>query len=430
MNERELTFIDLFSGCGGFSLGLKLSGWNCVQAIEIDEFAAETYTKNLGHSPLVQDIRNINSTDFKEADLLVGGFPCQPFSLSGLQRGYFGDDGDLFMECVRAIKATKAKIFVLENVTGFARLHGGLFMRIAMRELRKIGYSVDWKIVKAVEFGVPQTRERLLLIGNRLGIKNFFPEPTFRGASVKDAIDDLRYRTDITNHEPMKHTDAIIKRFAATKQGETTRDAMDRDPTLGNAKITKQCYRRLIESEPAPTVVANFVTTTIHYSENRNLTAREAARIQSFPDDFEFYGLKTRMSWQAGLSQFEQIGNAVPPMLAKSIGAAVRQMLEKPEKFYHSGFEGELFDSEEADLVLVNKLIKKVSEKKSNTVKRRGRKSKYQEFYEVVEKCTPGERVAFPENADEAFETFFLAAMRRRRINVKIDQASKLIEIL
>lgn len=424
---NSYTFSDLFSGCGGFSLGLIDAGLSHTQAIEIDEAASESYEKNLGYKPVTKDIREINNLDFHPVDVMVGGFPCQPFSISGLQRGYFGDDGDLFQECVRAINHSKPKIFVLENVSGFARLHKGLFLRIAMRQLAALGYQVDWKIVNAVNYGVPQNRERILIMGNRLGIENFFPKPTFHGGSVKGAIDDLRQRSDAKNHEPMKHTTAITRRFASTLQGETTRDAMDRDPSLGTARITKQCYRRLIETDPAPTVVANFVTTTIHYSEHRNLTAREAARIQSFPDTFEFYGLKTRMSWQSGLSQFEQIGNAVPPLLAEAIGKSVIEMFDNPITTSNKIFKDSLFDDETLDNELATQLAEKVRSKSNGKVKRRGRTSKYQQFYSKVEDLDPGISIDYPSNADSSFELFFSAAMRRRKINVILNKEQRTV---
>jgi DNA (cytosine-5)-methyltransferase 1 len=187
-------------------------------------------------------------------------------------------DGDLFYQCVRFIHDLAPSVFILENVPGFLRLRKGAFHEEAIKTLSSLGYFVEWKVLNAADYQVPQERQRLFIMGNRLGHKNKFPDPIPGRVSARDAIDDIRHKMDaFENNDPMRHTERIIRRFAAVRPGETARDAMERDPSLGTAKITKQCYRRLIPTDPAPTVVANFVTTTIHYCENRNLTAREAA---------------------------------------------------------------------------------------------------------------------------------------------------------
>jgi len=264
---KEFTYIDLFAGCGGFSLGLQLSGLKGIWAIEIDEDATSTYKENVGDHIQCADVRQIDTASVPHPDLLVGGFPCQPFSISGLQHGFSGRDGDLFYQCTRFIQNLSPQVFILENVPGFLRLKKGKFHKEAIRILRGLGYFVEWKIINAADHGVPQIRERLFIIGNKLGRKNTFPRQTGERLSARDAIDDIRLNmASFRNNEPMRHTERIKKRFAAVRPGETARDAMDRDPSLGTAKITKQCYRRMISTDPAPTIVANFVTTTIHYS--------------------------------------------------------------------------------------------------------------------------------------------------------------------
>ena len=357
----------------------------------------------------MDDIRNINTSDIPIADILVGGFPCQPFSLSGLQKGFSGKDGDLFYQCVRLIANLKPKVFLLENVPGFARLQKGKFLSKSVETLESLGYVVDYKILNAVNFGVPQERQRLFLMGNNLGRENLFPQKTNSYITAKEAIDDIRLNMDsFDNNIPMRHTERIKKRFAAVRQGETARDAMDRDPSLGTAKITKQCYRRMYENKPAPTIVANFVTTTIHYCENRNLTAREAARIQSFPDNFIFQGRKTRMSWQKELSQFEQIGNAVPPKLITAIGKCIIKIIEgKTEESKRvKTVQTKLF--EEVPLTQINGT--------NNNANKRGRKSKYEQIYNEIEATVEGDKYLLPYEVDENFETFLKGAMRRRRI--------------
>lgn len=414
--------IDIFSGCGGFSIGFQQAGFTVERAIEIDDNACDTYADNIGLEPVRQDISELKRSDFGKADILIGGFPCQPFSLSGLQRGFQGTSGEGFNSCLTAIESSQPSVFVLENVAGFLKLHGGVFLKIALRELEKLGYECQVLKLNAENFGIPQKRERVFIIGNNIDAGAIsmqqYQQPSL---SVRDAIDDLVGKEyNLNNHEPMRHSQRIVARFAATKPGECTRDAMDRDPSLGTAKITKQCYRRLVANEPAPTLVANFVTTTIHYSQNRNITAREGARIQSFPDDFKFHGLKTRMSWQRGLSQFEQIGNAVPPKLAKLLGIEVKMMLDgrrktkKNTRLHHS-----LVDDLDSEYEHVMTKIRN----KALTGGKRGRKSKYQYYYSYLENCNAGESIELPASLKENVK-FIETAMRRRNINISIVEKS------
>jgi DNA (cytosine-5)-methyltransferase 1 len=417
------TFIDLFAGCGGFSLGLQSAGFRCCWAVELDRDACDTYRHNLGNHIICADIRSIDATTIPKAELLVGGFPCQPFSISGLHHGFHGKDGDLFQECVRFIKSVKPAVFVLENVPGFARLRKGFFLQMALEVLAQLGYVVDWKILNAADFGVPQNRERLFIIGNRLGRENEFPTPSGKRITVKEAIDDIRLDMDkFENNEPMRHTGRIKRRFAAVKPGESALDAMLRDPSLGSAKITKQCYRRLYSDEPAPTVVANFVTTTIHYNENRNLTAREAARIQSFPDTFIFQGRKTRMSWETGLSQFEQIGNAVPPRMAQALGQAVIRILTLSTAKSTSKQQVQLSLAAHllpSDIGLSSS--KGIGNKFNGT---RGRKSRFRHVYDQIASAPIGHAIPLPKDLPKEFFVFLPGAMNRRRIEYQLDRCT------
>lgn len=420
--KNVFSFIDLFAGCGGLSLGLIKAGLKCKWAIEIDPNASETYRFNLGDHIICDDVRNVDTKDVPSTDLLVGGFPCQPFSVSGLQGGFLGKDGDLFNQCVRFIHDKRPKVFFLENVKGFANLQNGHFLNAALSILTSLGYRVDWKLINCADYGIPQKRERIILMGNRIGAKNVFPIPTYEKMSVKQAIDDIWQTPDrFENNEPMRHSPRIVERFSHVLPGESAAEAMKRDPSLGNARITKQCYRRMLPDEPAPTVVANFVTTTIHYSQNRNLTAREAARIQTFPDDYIFKGYKTRMSWQKDLSQFEQIGNAVPPRLAELLGECVLSMLRGERQLSvddigvdsaNALIQGELFDVTPPE---------HGPQRRGRTHTNRGRTSKYEQVYLKIEKMQPNERLVFDVDMPrEFFDMFLCAAMRRRAIQYKI----------
>lgn len=415
--------IDIFSGCGGFSKGFQRAGFTIKRAIEIDDAASDTFAHNIGVEPVRRDISKLKRSDYGKADVLVGGFPCQPFSISGLQKGFQDTSGEGFNSCLTAIDSVEPSVFVLENVAGFLNLHGGEFIKIAIRELEKLGYTCQVLKLNAENFGIPQKRERVFIVGNNIGAGtiylNQYQKPKF---SVKDAIDDLIGKEyELDNHEPMKHSQRIIARFAATKPGESTREAMDRDPSLGSAKITKQCYRRLVGNQPAPTLDANFVTTTIHYSQNRNITAREGARIQSFPDNFVFHGLKTRMSWQTGLSQFEQIGNAVPPDLAYFLANEVKMMLcgKRQSKDGVANWRHALID----DLDMQYNQVMEYIQKKSLSSGRRGRRSKYQDYYTFLEEGSIGESIEIPESLKKNIK-FIETAMRRRNINFSLVEKS------
>lgn len=413
------TFIDIFAGCGGMSLGAMQAGLVPKLALEKDANACATYRRNISECIQQVDVREFQSKAIPECDLLIGGFPCQPFSLSGLQQGFEHKDGDLFAECIRFILGSNAKAFILENVTGFARLQKGYWLQRALYELRKIGFSVDFKIINASEFGVAQKRERLFIVGNRFGYKFAFPSSSENILSVKSAIDDLKGFEDREfNHEPMKHTKRIIERFAAVLPGRTARDAMDKNPELGNAKITKQCYRRLIANEPAPTIVANFVTTTIHYELHRNLTAREAARIQSFPDNFIFEGYKTRMSWQHELSQFEQIGNAVPPKIAKVLCEAMITCFAEAKPREDQGQLAMPF-IEPTEAPITPKVIKSKSAGSSGG--KRGRKSALSSWYDKMAQAQKGTEFLVPRTKGSEHPSFIIAGLKRRGRNAKVE---------
>jgi len=428
--QRRYSFIDLFAGCGGLSCGMIQAGFECKWAIDIDENSCATYSANNGNHIVCQDIRSIDLDTIPIADVVVGGFPCQPFSISGLQHGFDGKDGDLFYQCVRFIQHLSPKVFLLENVAGFATLKNGVYLEAAMKTLSDLGYHVNWKLIDCSDYSIPQTRKRIIILGNKLGVENLYPEPTNIKISVKEAIDDIWQNPEkYLNNEPMRHSQRIITRFSHVRQGETAADAMKRNPELGTAKITKQCYRRMIESEPAPTIVANFVTTTIHYSQNRNLTAREAARIQTFPDDYVFCGYKTRMSWQTSLSQFEQIGNAVPPRLAQLLGECIEKMLEGKSKRIA---KKEHFEQLQMDFSLEDSVHLQESESllRGKTHTGRGRKSKYSDIYDKLQSLRVGETYLFSNSVDKDFYTFLPGAMKRRNIVFSLSQVGEQVQFV
>ncbi len=363
-----MNLIDLFAGCGGLSLGFEMAGFNIPLAIEKDEWAAETYKNNHKNTKvIVEDITKINNfekllpTD-TIIDGIIGGPPCQGFSLSG-SRDKNDPRNSLFMDFVRFVKHYKPKFFVMENVTGILSMktkNNKLVKDLILNEYKNAGYNVKICKLNAAEFGVPQSRIRVAFIGIRddleFNIDKIEPKPyLFEGnqITIEDAIMDLpqiksgegseimNYEIEpqndyqrwvrknsnyVANHVAMKHTKRLIDRFENIGFGQSVADVDDchkqrkrGDASKISGKTFSQNNMRPFPNKPSPTIPASFQSNFIHPYINRNYTAREGARLQSFPDNYIFYGKRTTMSWEKNLSQYQQIGNAVPPLLAKAI---------------------------------------------------------------------------------------------------------------
>ena len=379
--RKKYTSIDLFSGCGGLTKGLEMLGVYSIFATDIDENCEKTFKRNFPQTPfLCKDISLITKELVDELigeaipDIIVGGPPCQGFSLANKLRNKIADDprNKLFYGFVKFINWYSPKAFIMENVKGLISMQNGKVLATILNEFAnagQYGYSVQYKVLKASEYGVPQNRERVILIGirNDLGLEPKHPMPYDLDSyvTVDEAIMDLpqlqagegcesmdylcepqnEYQQlmranskKISNHIAMKHTPRLVERFKAIKQGQNlldvweTHGAMKRGaPTEKSNTKFSQNNQRLFGNLPAPTIAASFQSNFIHPYLNRNFTAREGARLQSFPDDFIFEGMRTKMSWEKGLSQYQQIGNAVPVLLAKAIGESVLQILDLSE---------------------------------------------------------------------------------------------------
>lgn len=373
-----LKSIDLFSGCGGMTLGFGWAGYNSVLASDIDENCEKTFATNFPNIPFLRgDLSDYKKEDFDkhlknaDIDVIIGGPPCQGFSLANKRRNKVSNDprNQLFYEFVKTIDWYGPKAFVMENVKGLLSMQSGNVIKQILKEFKsagKFGYEVDYRILKASDYGVPQLRERVIIIGIRkdLGVLPEFPKKNVAiEITVDEAISDLpqiqagegnqkmAYATQpqsdyqqfmrknsesVFNHIAMKHTKRLIERFEAIKPGKNlldvwdTHGAVERGNPTEKSKIKfSQNNLRLIANKPAPTIAASFQSNFIHPSLNRNFTAREGARLQSFPDDFIFEGMRTKMSWEKGLSQYQQIGNAVPPLMAYEIAKTLKNLLEK-----------------------------------------------------------------------------------------------------
>lgn len=317
---NRLKFVDLFCGCGGMSLGLQMAGMEGVASVEFDAMACKTYRKNFDHSVVDGDITLADTKQKlydiiygREVDVVCGGFPCQGFSTSGKR---IADDprNRLFYEFVDVVRRVRPKVVIGENVNGILTMQKGEVVNTIIKEFEALGYTMDVKVLKAADYGVPQLRERVIFIGNRIGTFNSYPAPRFsvnQYISVREAIADLVGKPESIelSHVFAKHGAKMKARMAALKEGE------------GLYKNRKDSCRKLFWDKPSPTVKDNHGNCFVHPIENRSLTAREMARLQSFPDWFDF-------SEVANKYQLRQIGNAVPPLMAKAIGEEIKRMID------------------------------------------------------------------------------------------------------
>jgi len=377
VQRNSFNTIDLFSGCGGLTLGFAWAGFKSILASDIDENCEATFTANFPNTPfLCGDISDFKKSDFdaqigdQRVDVIIGGPPCQGFSLANKNRNKVAEDprNKLFYQFVKVINWYSPKAFVMENVKGLLSMQGGRVAKQIVSEFEnasKYGYDVRVKVLRAVDYGVPQLRERVIIIGIRNDLHLFptFPLPTTNAAAVTvdDAISDLplifsgegkdpmEYTTEpknnyqrlmrkgsdvVLNHVAMRHTPRLISRFHAIKPGQSLVDVWEEYGAVrrghpnekSNIKFG-QNNQRVYANKPAPTIAASFQSNFVHPHLDRNFTAREGARLQSFPDTFVFKGMRTKMSWEKGLSQYQQIGNAVPPLLAKAIAVELKRTL-------------------------------------------------------------------------------------------------------
>lgn len=375
--ENALTSIDLFSGCGGLTKGFSMAGVRSIFASDIDENAAKTFCRNFPDTPfLCKSITDVEKNEVDELlegkvpDIIIGGPPCQGFSLANKRRNKIKDDprNKLFYGFVKFINWYSPKAFVMENVKGLLSMQNGEVIKTIVEEFTnagEYGYNVAYKVLVASDYGVPQNRERVILIGYRkdLNIQPQHPEPYELDhlVTVDEATSDLpqisagqgtevqEYPEEpqndyqrlmranskyVLNHVAMKHTPRLVARFEAIKPGQDLLDVWETHGALkrgapGEKSTIKfhQNNQRLFGDRPAPTIAASFQSNFIHPHLNRNFTAREGARLQSFPDDFVFEGMRTKMSWEKGLSQYQQIGNAVPVLMARAIGDCIVKQL-------------------------------------------------------------------------------------------------------
>lgn len=367
MSKQRLTAVDLFCGAGGLSEGFRQAGYTVLVGNDIDAAAGETYKATHPHAEFIQrQIQDLSVTDLLaasglrpgELDVLLGGPPCQAYSVYNHQRGMHDARASLFREYLRIVEGMKPEWVVMENVTGITSISGGAVVQNIKDALRDLGYAVECRILKAEEYGVPQERRRIVFIGNRLGLPVAFPTPTHGPVgsglepftTIWNAIGDLSplsngqrqpvtpYISDpdhwfqayartgagqlVWNHEAPRLSPVNQARMRHIPIGGSWRDIPfellpDGMKRAKRSDHTKR-YGRMRPDGLSCTVLTKCDIhwgAYIHPHQDRAISVREAARIQAFPDSFIFHGSRTE--------QYVQVGNAVPPLLGRKIAEAL-----------------------------------------------------------------------------------------------------------
>lgn len=307
--------VSLFSGAGGLDLGFIKAGHEIIWANDNFADAVKTYRKNIGNHIICEDISKIPSDEIPEHDILIGGFPCQGFSVANTTRGEGDERNKLYLELLRVLVDKQPKFFLAENVKGILSFMQGKVFEMIIADFEKAGYKVKYKVLNAANFGVPQRRERVIILGvrNDVDFNIEHPEPTHgdvsnlfsdkkRWVSIGDALKNIPEPEE--EHNLTNHT---YSKFKLKFNGY-----------LGN--------RAIDPNKPAPTVTARGdekggVVVLHHPNNHRRMSVRELALTQSFPIDFIFEGNNS--------SAYRQIGNAVPPMLAFAVASIFPKELKK-----------------------------------------------------------------------------------------------------
>lgn len=320
--------VSLFSGCGGLDLGFAQAGYNLVWANDINDDACETYARNLGDHVVVGDICEIDLSSVPQADIVVGGFPCQDFSMIWKRGGISTDRGNLYRNLVELVELQTPRVFVAENVKGLLTANrGGAVLQIK-NDFAELGYEVDVDLYNFADYGVAQLRERVLLVGVRKDVQWQYVRPpaTHERDNYISSREALRGVEKVPhNNERQRLAAKTIALLKEIPPGGNFSDIPPDHPLYVRGMIS-HVYRRLHPDEPSKTLIAagGGGTWGYHFSEPRSLTNRERARLFGYPDDFEFLGTPTEVR--------RQIGNSVPPPAARVIADALRPAFSAPLK--------------------------------------------------------------------------------------------------
>lgn len=342
--------LDLFCGAGGLSYGFESASFNILLGIDNDSKALETFALNhRGSKTICGDITEIAYEkdikpllDGKEIDVIIGGPPCQGMSLSG-PRKFDDPRNKLYLSYIRLVEEIQPKAFVIENVPGLVGLFKGQIKDSIIEKFTAMGYIIEYKIMCSADYGVPQSRKRVVFVGRKKG-KFEYPSVNPKVVTCSMALSDLpplidELGVEIADYytEPQNEYQVLMRKrstkvlnHVAASHSEKVKKIISLVPDGGNYKDLPEEYRdsrnfhvawtRFASNKPAPTIDTGH-RHHFHYKYNRVPTVRECARLQSFPDDFKFLGNKTQ--------QFRQVGNAVPPLMAQAIAEQLKKMLEE-----------------------------------------------------------------------------------------------------
>lgn len=324
-----ITAIELFAGAGGCALGMEEAGINTVELVEFDKTASATLKKNRPNWNVVcDDIHNVDFTQFKgKIDIVSGGFPCQAFSYAGKKLGFDDTRGTLFHELARCIEEVKPKMFFAENVKGLLSHDKGRTFKTIYDVLTSLGYAVQYKVLNAAYYGVGQKRERTIIIGTRNDLINKihfeFPEPDKKMTTLKEALKDCPVSEGQSYSEKKKKVFDLVPPGGCWVDlpEDVAKDYMGKSYYSGGGR--RGMARRISWDEPCLTLTCSpsqKQTDRCHPDETRPFTVREYARIQSFPDDWEFCG---------GIGdKYKQIGNALPVELSRRISIQLKKAIK------------------------------------------------------------------------------------------------------
>lgn len=317
-----IKFADLFCGAGGLSLGLVMAGYEPVIGVEINCSAYKTYLNNLGQRfkklssfqniDITNDNNKIDIVDYLKSEnvnIICGGFPCQGFSVSG-SRVISDPRNTLYRDMFYIVKEVQPDYIIMENVVGLTTIYGGKILKKIINDYSEIGYRISIKELNAADYGVAQIRKRVLFIGNRVNKQNIYPSKIISSPDLYVTCGEIldKYinmpEDKSFSHIFSRHSKEMQERLLAVKPGDCLYENY------------QDSWRKCPRNKPSCTIKGNHGATNIHYELPRVITPREMAALQSFPDDYLFYGTKQ--------SQLVQIGNAVPPFVARAIGIALR----------------------------------------------------------------------------------------------------------
>jgi DNA (cytosine-5)-methyltransferase 1 len=334
--KRKYNSVELFAGAGGLALGLELAGFHAKGLVEIDKYAAETLRLNRPKWNVIEDdIVKVSEKGIKnylpkncKIDFVSGGYPCQAFSYAGHKLGLDDVRGTMFFYFAKVIEDLKPTVFLAENVKGLTTHDNGKTLQTMINIYENMGYDVTWNVLKANNYGVAQKRERVVIVGvrNGINIKYHLPKEYDYKPVLKDALKNVPHSNGMTYPEKKRKVLELVPAGGYWKDlpEDIAKEYMGKSFYSGGGRTGMA--RRISWNEPSLTLTcspAQKQTERCHPEETRPFTVREYARIQSFPDDWKFYGSMGQ--------QYKQIGNAVPVEFAKAIGLSIIDLLNKAE---------------------------------------------------------------------------------------------------